>query len=148
CAIAQILSLLPQDEVVMPGWICHQVKTAVKVAGKRIIFVDLGNDRINATSTEYEEAARPGRILLLAHLFGVPTDVTAICDLAKRRDCVTIEDAVPVIGGRQDGRLLGTFADFGVFSFEQSKRVPAFRGGFIVAKNGKLCDLSNLRTIA
>src|SRR6266576_2227917 len=32
CAIAQILSLLPQKEVVMPAWICHQVKTAVKVA--------------------------------------------------------------------------------------------------------------------
>jgi dTDP-4-amino-4,6-dideoxygalactose transaminase len=145
-AIAQILSLLPQKEVVMPAWICHQVKIAAKVAGKRIIFVDLGKNSINATSAEYEEAARPGRILLIAHLFGVPTDVAAICELAKRRDCVTIEDAVPVIGGRQDGRLLGTFGDFGVFSFEQSKRIPAFRGGFIVANNGHLCDLAKLES--
>jgi dTDP-4-amino-4,6-dideoxygalactose transaminase len=144
CAIAQILSLLPQEEVVMPAWICHQVKTAVKVAGKRIIFVDLGKNSINATSAEYNAAAKPGRILLIAHLFGVPTDVEAICELARQRDCLTIEDAVPAIGGRQDGRLLGTFADFGVFSFEQSKRLPAFRGGFIVANNGRLCDLAKL----
>ena len=46
--------------------------------------------------------------------------------------------------GRQDGRLLGTFADFGVFSFEQSKRLSAFRGGFIVANNEHLCDLTKL----
>lgn len=144
CAIAQILSLLPQKEVVMPAWICHQVKTAVRVAGKRIIFVDLAKDNINATSREYEQAAKPGRILLVAHLFGVPTDVEAICELAKKRDCLTIEDAVPAIGGRQNGRLLGTFADFGVFSFEQSKRVPAFRGGFIVGNNGKHLDVSRL----
>ena len=146
CGIAQILSLLPQKEVVMPAWICHQVKTAVKVAGKRIIFVDLGKNCINSTSAEYEEAAKPGRILLIAHLFGVPTDVAAICELAKRRDCLTIEDAVPAIGGRQDGRLLGTFADFGVFSFEQSKRLSAFRGGFIVANNERLCDLTKLNS--
>lgn len=144
CAIAQVLSLLPQKEVVMPAWICHQVKTAVRVAGKKIIFVDLARNGINATSAEYEEAARPGRVLLIAHLFGVPTDVQSICELAKSRDCLTIEDAVPAIGGRQNGRLLGTFADFGVFSFEQSKRIPAFRGGFIVANNSRLIDSAEL----
>jgi dTDP-4-amino-4,6-dideoxygalactose transaminase len=144
CAIAQVLSLLPQKEVVMPAWICHQVKTAVRVAGKKIIFVDLARNSINATSAEYEEVARPGRILLIAHLFGVPTDVESICELAKRRDCLTIEDAVPAIGGRQNGRLLGTFADFGVFSFEQSKRIPAFRGGFIVSNNANLIDPAKL----
>jgi dTDP-4-amino-4,6-dideoxygalactose transaminase len=146
CGIAQILSLLPQKEVVMPAWICHGVKTAIEVAGKRIIYVDLAKGRINATSTEYAELARPGRILLIAHLFGVPTDVQAICDLARSQDCVTIEDAVPAIGGRQDGRLLGSFADFGVFSFEQSKRMPAFRGGFIVANNGQLIERNKLET--
>jgi dTDP-4-amino-4,6-dideoxygalactose transaminase len=144
CAIAQVLSVLPQEEVVMPAWICHQVKTAVRVAGKKIIFVDLAKNSINATSTEYEAEAKPGRVLLIAHLFGVPTDVEAICSLAKRRDCLTIEDAVPAIGGRQNGSLLGTFADFGVFSFEQSKRIPAFRGGFIVANNANLFDVAKL----
>ena len=144
CGIAQVLSLLPQKEVVMPAWICHQVKTAVRVAGKRIIFVDLAKNGINATSAEYEVEAKPGRILLIAHLFGVPTDVEAICRLANSRDCVTIEDAVPAIGGRQNGRLLGTFADFGVFSFEQSKRIPAFRGGFIVASNRNHFDVGKL----
>jgi dTDP-4-amino-4,6-dideoxygalactose transaminase len=144
CAIAQVLSLLPQKEVVMPGWICHQVKTAVRVAGKDIIFVDLKKKGMNATSAEYEEAAQPGRVLLIAHLFGVPTDVRAICDLAKRRECLTIEDAVPAIGGRENGRLLGTFADFGVFTFEQSKRLPAFRGGFITVNNPALIDLQKL----
>jgi dTDP-4-amino-4,6-dideoxygalactose transaminase len=144
CAIAQVLSLLPQKEVVMPAWICHQVKTAVRVAGKKIIFVDLAKNSINATSAEYEAEAKPGRVLLIAHLFGVPTDVEAICRLAQRRDCLTIEDAVPAIGGWQNGRLLGTFADFGVFSFEQSKRIPAFRGGFIVANNANLFDVAKL----
>jgi len=144
CAIAQILALLPQPEVVMPAWICHEVKTAARVAGKRIVYVDLAPGQINATAEEYSRVARPGQILLIAHLFGAPTDVSRICELAKSRDCVTIEDAVPAIGGREGGRLLGTFADFGVFSFEKSKRIPAFRGGFIVANNGQLIEPGEL----
>lgn len=144
-AIAQILALLPQREVVMPAWLCHQVKIAARVAGKRIIYVDLAKDSINATSAQYAEVIRPGRILLIAHLFGVPTDVSAICELARKQDCITIEDAVPAVGGRENGRLLGTIADFGVFSFEQSKRIPALRGGFFVANNTRLIPSEKLQ---
>jgi len=143
-AIAQLLALLPQREVVMPAWICHEVKRAAEIAGKRVIYVDLGSNSINATSAEYLEAAKPGRILLIAHLFGAPTDVEAICELAKKRDCVTVEDAVPAFGARRNGHLLGTFADFGIFGFEQGKRFPAFRGGVIVVNNNHIINLTKL----
>lgn len=140
CAIAQILSALPHEEIVMPAWICHDVKVAAEVAGKHIIYVDLGKNGINATSAEYAAEAKPGRILLAAHLFGVPTDIDAICELARKRGCVTIEDAVPAFGGRRNGQLLGTFADFGVFSFQQSKRISGIRGAAIVVNNEELVD--------
>jgi dTDP-4-amino-4,6-dideoxygalactose transaminase len=142
--IGQILSLLPQTEVVMPAWICHQVKVAARLAGKKIIFVDLAKNSVNAGAAQYAEVAKPGRVFLIAHLFGVSTDVEEICALARRTDCVTIEDAVPAIGGYRGGKPLGTFGDFGVFSFEESKRIPAFRGGFIVANNASLLDPGRL----
>jgi dTDP-4-amino-4,6-dideoxygalactose transaminase len=140
CAIAQILALLPQREVVMPAYMCFQVMKAAAIAGKRIIYVDVAKNDINATPAQYAEAAQPGRILLVPHLYGIPSDIEAICDMARSRDCVTIEDAVPAFGGRRNGRLLGTFADFGVFSFHESKRLPAFSGGVIVVNNETLVD--------
>jgi len=140
CAIAQVLSMLPQREVVMPACTCGVVKTAAEVAGKRIIYVDLAKNSVNATSAEYADSAKPGRILLATHLFGVPTDIEAICALAKDRNCVVIEDAVPAFGARRRGRLLGTFADFGIFSFQRSKRLPAFGGGAIVVNNDQIVD--------
>ena len=138
CAIAQLLSLLPQEEVVMPAFNCDVVKSAVEAAGKRIIYVDVARDGVNATSAEFDAAAKPGRILLITHQFGVPTDVGAICELARERGCVTIEDAACCFGAMHCGRPLGTFADFGVFSFENWKRFAAFRGGAIVANQDRL----------
>lgn len=134
-AIAQILSMLPHQEVVMPAYTCPVVKTAAEVAGKRIIYVDCSAGNLNATSAEFEPEARPGRVLLPTHVFGLPTDIDNICALAKERGCVTIEDAAASFPLRPGGRLLGTVADYGVLSFERSKRLPAFRGGAIVVNN-------------
>jgi dTDP-4-amino-4,6-dideoxygalactose transaminase len=144
CAIAQILSLLPQREVVMPAFNCDVVKSAVEAAGKRIVYVDLAKGGINATAAEFAAAAQPGRILLATHQFGVPTDVEAICELSKSRGCVTIEDAACSFGATHDGRPLGTFGDFGVYSFESWKRLPAFRGGVIAVNNDRLFDPKRL----
>jgi dTDP-4-amino-4,6-dideoxygalactose transaminase len=145
-AIAQVLSSLPQQEVVMPAYTCPVVKTAVKIAGKRIIYVDLAKNSVNASSAEYAEVAKPGRILLVTHLFGVPADIEAICELAKNCDCVTVEDAASCIGAQRNGRPLGTFGDFGIYSFERSKRFPAFHGGVIVVNNERLIKPSELAT--
>jgi dTDP-4-amino-4,6-dideoxygalactose transaminase len=139
-AIAQILSVLPHDEVVMPAYTCPVVRTAAEVAGKRIIWVDCSAASLNATSAEFEAEARPGRVLLPTHIFGLPTDIDNICALAKERECVTIEDAAASFPLRPGGRLPGTVADFGVFSFERSKRLPAFRGAAIVVNNESLVD--------
>jgi dTDP-4-amino-4,6-dideoxygalactose transaminase len=140
CALAQVLSALPQSEVVMPAFTCPVVKTAVEFAGKRIRYVDISRHNLNATSAEYDLEATRNRILLPTHLFGIPTDIEDICDLARRRGCVTIEDAAAALGARRRGRPLGTFADIGVFSFERSKRFPAFRGAAIIINNDRVID--------
>ncbi len=139
-AIARILSLLPQKEVVMPAYTCPAVKRAAELAGKRIIYVDCSAGGLNATSAEFEAEAREGRILLPTHIFGLPTDIRNICALAQERNCLTIEDAAAAFPSQPGGRILGTVGDFGVFSFERSKRLPAFRGAAIIVNNERVVD--------
>jgi len=136
--------MLPQQEVVMPAYLCHEVRKAAEIAGKRIIYVDIAKNGLNATSAEFGEAAKPGRVLLPAHALGIPTDIEAICELGRRRDCVVIEDAAPAFGARRNGQLLGTFGDVGIFSFERSKRFAAFSGGAIVVNKDSTLDIERL----
>ena len=144
-AIAQVLKALPQHEVVMPAYSCPVVKTAVEFADKRIRYVDISRNSLNATSGDYDEEATAGRILLPTHLFGIPTDIENICALARDRACITIEDAAAAFGALLHGRPLGTFADIGIFSFERSKRFPAFRGAAIIVNNEGVIDPQSLR---
>ncbi|MGC9057392.1 MAG: DegT/DnrJ/EryC1/StrS family aminotransferase [Candidatus Saccharicenans sp.] len=142
--IAFMLSLLPQQDVVMPAYTCSVVKSAAQIARKNILYVDIGKNNINATSTEFEKQASPGRILIPTHLFGIQTDIETICELAKERHCITIEDAAAAFGARLNGKMLGTYGDVGIFSFERSKRLPAFRGAAIVINNERLFDPDKL----
>jgi dTDP-4-amino-4,6-dideoxygalactose transaminase len=144
CALAQVLSVLPQSEVVMPAFTCPVVKTAVEFARKKIRYVDIHKGNLNSTSKEFDSEALVGRILLPTHLFGIPTDVENICDLARVRGCITIEDAAAAVGIQRNGRSLGTFADIGIFSFERSKRFPAFRGAAIIINNDRVIDPEKL----
>jgi perosamine synthetase len=143
-ALAHLVSVLPQEEVVIPAYTCPVVRDAMKIAGKKIIYVDIAPGSLNATAEQFAEHAGPGRVLVPTHLFGVPTDIEAINRLARERGSVTIEDAAAAFSARRDGQLLGTFSDFGVFSFERSKRLPAFRGAIIVVNNESLIDSSTL----
>ena len=146
CAIAQVLSALPQTEVVMPAWTCPDVRTAVDLAGKDITYVDIDGASLNATSLQYADVARIGQVLLPTHAFGIPTDIKRICDLARERDCITIEDAAAAFPARIGNRLLGTYGDVGIISFERSKRVPSFRGAAIIVNNDKSIDITKLDT--
>src|SRR5216684_1703211 len=143
-AIAQVLSMLPNHEVLLPAFTCPVVKRAVEVAGKRAVYVDIEKKTLNSTSAEYAEKIRPGSVLLPTHLFGIPTDIEEICELARDHGCVTIEDAAAAFGANRNGRWLGTFGDVGIFSFERSKRLPAFRGAAIIINNDQLIDPAKL----
>lgn len=143
-AIAQILAMLPQQEVVLPAYTCAVLRPAAEFAGKRIVYVDVAKNSLNSTSAEFAKEMTPGRVLVPTHAFGIPTDIEQICEAARDRDCVTIEDVAAGFGARRNGRWLGTFGDVGVFSFERSKRLPAFRGGAIVINNERLINPAKL----
>lgn len=144
-AIAQVLKALPNSEVVMPAYTCPVVKGAAEFTERRIRFVDISRNSLNATSADYADEATPGRVLLPTHLFGISTDIENICALARKRGCITIEDAAAALGTTWHGRPLGTFADAGIFSFERSKRFPGFRGAAIIVNNENVIDPELLR---
>jgi dTDP-4-amino-4,6-dideoxygalactose transaminase len=147
-AIARVLSLLPETAVVLPAWTCAVVRRSAEIAGKEIIYVDVDRTSLNATSYQFEKVARPGRVLLPTHLFGIPTDIVRTCEIAQDRGCVTVEDAAGAFPARLGNRLLGTFGDVGIISFERSKRVPSFRGAAIIINNDKVFDFAKIAPAA
>jgi dTDP-4-amino-4,6-dideoxygalactose transaminase len=78
------------------------------------------------------------RAVIPVHYGGLPCDMEAILEIARRRRLAVIEDAAHSFPSRLEGRpgavsgFAGTWGDLGVFSFYATKTITTGEGGMVV----------------
>ena len=72
------------------------------------------------------------------HLYGHPSSMKAIMDIAKCHHLKVVEDAAPALGATFAGKMVGTFGDAGCFSFQGAKMVSTGEGGVIFTNDSDL----------
>lgn len=81
----------------------------------------------------FRRTCRPVRGVLYNEPYGLACpDLARIAELCERRGLLFIEDASQAIGVAQSGRMLGTFGDLGVFSFNGNKTLTTGAGGLLM----------------
>ncbi|MDR2457121.1 MAG: LegC family aminotransferase [Clostridiales Family XIII bacterium] len=90
------------------------------------------------------------KAILPVHLFGNNCDIEKIIEIANAYNLIVIEDAAEAVGSfYNDGKMVGTTADFGVYSFNGNKIITTGGGGMVVAKNeNQLNHIKYLSTTA
>jgi len=143
------LGLGPGDEVIMPTFTIISCASAVVRAGAIPVLVDSCSQTWNMDVHKIEARITPRtKAILVVHIYGLPTDMAPVLDLAKKYGLKIIEDAAEVHGQTYDGRQCGSFGDLSIFSFYPNKHVTSGEGGMIVTNDDALAercrDLRNL----
>lgn len=127
-----ILKTLPQKKVFVPAFTCPVVIEAIQLAGKEIVYVP--TNPVSFNSNDFQGVDNDS-IVLATHQYGLPCDIEAISNLCKEKSAVLIEDCAAAFGTTIGDKLVGTFGDYAIFSFNSSKllTVPSM-GGFVMAK--------------
>ncbi|HYO92718.1 MAG TPA: DegT/DnrJ/EryC1/StrS aminotransferase family protein, partial [Pyrinomonadaceae bacterium] len=128
------------DEVVLPSYVCQSVLDAVKAAGARPVFADVGAD-LNMTAQTVNAALTPQtKCVIVAHLFGNVAPVDEIEELLKKSGIALIDDAAQSFGARRGKRLLGTFGACGIVSCGPGKTLAGAAGGLLVTNDAELYE--------
>ena len=69
------------------------------------------------------------RAIEVVHLFGLPCDMEAICDFAKEKGLLILEDCAHAHNASINGKYVGNWGQIGAFSCQGSKVLPAMEGG-------------------
>jgi dTDP-4-amino-4,6-dideoxygalactose transaminase len=80
------------------------------------------------------------RAMVVVHLFGMPSRMHELVDIARRRGLRVLEDASHAHGASYRGQPIGTLADAAVFSMQTNKLCPAGEGGMLVTDDETLWE--------
>jgi len=132
----------PGDEVITTAHTFVATAWAICYVGAKPVFADI--DPIAMTI----DAAQVGKLiskktkcLLPVHLYGCAADLDGLVPLAKEHKLALVEDAAQAHGARLHRQRLGTFGDFGCFSFYPGKNLGAYgEGGAVVTDNAEAAE--------
>ena len=130
----------PGDEVIVQSFTFCASSHPVTYLGATPVFVDSEEDTWNMDPVLLEQAikdrinktGRKPKAIVPVALYGMPYRIDRIIEIAKRYDIPVIEDAAEGFGSRFDRRVLGTFGEYGVLSFNGNKMITTSGGGALI----------------
>lgn len=141
----ECLGLKEGDEVICTDFSWVATAYAISYTGAKPVFVDIEPNTWTIDPEAIEKAITPKtKAIMLVHSFGVPADMTRIMAIANKHGLKVIEDAAPALGAKHKDKKVGTFGDFGCFSFQGAKLTVSGEGGIIVTNDEKLYQRAKL----
>ena len=135
---ALLADIQPGDEIIMPSYTFVSTADAFVLRGAVPVFVDIRPDTMNIDETLIEAAiTEKTRAIVPVHYAGVSCEMDTIMALAKKYHLIVIEDAAQGIMSSYKGKALGTFGEFGCFSFHETKNYSMGEGGALLIRDGK-----------
>ena len=137
--LAALLSDIKEgDEVIMPSYTFVSTADAFVLRGATVVFVDIRPETMNMDERLIEAAiTEKTKAIVPVHYAGISCEMDAIMALAKKYNLVVIEDAAQGIMSTYKGKALGTFGDFGCFSFHETKNYTMGEGGALLIQHEK-----------
>jgi dTDP-4-amino-4,6-dideoxygalactose transaminase len=103
------------------------------------VFVDIDAKSCNIDPQRIEDAITPRTSAILAtHVYGIPCDIPAIQEIARRRNLKVVYDAAHAFGVRIKNKSLLDHGDMSTCSFHATKLFHTVEGGAVVTRDAEL----------
>ena len=133
---AALCHLEPGDEVILPSFTFSSTATAFVGQRARLKFIDIRPDTMNMDENLIEAAITPKtKVIVPVHYAGVSCEMDTIMQIARDHGLRVVEDAAQGVMSSYHGQALGTFGDFGCFSFHETKNYSMGEGGALLIRD-------------
>ncbi len=130
------------DDVICSSFTFSASANPIKYLSANPIFIDSEEESWNMCPKLLEKAIKEGiknnkkpKAIILVHIYGMPAKINEIFEIANRFSIPVIEDAAEALGSKYNKQQLGTFGEFGVYSFNGNKIITTSSGGALISKN-------------
>jgi dTDP-4-amino-4,6-dideoxygalactose transaminase len=147
------------DEVILPAYTYSATANVVMHCGAIPVMVDVGDD-FNISLKAIKKAITPKtKVIIAVDIAGYPCDyneIVALIESEKSRfvpdnevqkklgRILFLSDAAHAFGAKYGNKMVGTTADFNVFSFHAVKNLPTAEGGAVCINLSKVFDVNEI----
>lgn len=122
----------PGDEVIVPSFTFAATGNSVALTGATPVFVDIEPEQFTLDPAAVEAAITPRtRGIMPVHLYGHPARMRELVAIAEKHGVQLFEDAAQAHAAELDGRRVGTFGSFAMFSLYPTKNMTSGEGGMV-----------------
>ncbi|MBI4895184.1 MAG: DegT/DnrJ/EryC1/StrS family aminotransferase [Candidatus Aenigmarchaeota archaeon] len=134
------MGIKPGDEVITSSYTFVATAEAIIACGAKPVFTDI-DFSINMDPNDIENRiTKKTKIIVPVHMHGSAADMKKITEIAKKHSILVLEDSCQALGAKYRGKMLGTIADMGVFSFDYGKVLTTGEGGMVVSDKKEFAD--------
>ncbi len=131
----------PGDEVITSPYTFQATVVAILMTHAVPVFVDTAPDSFLLDVSKIEEAiTEKTKAILPVHIAGYPADLDELTEISEKHNLKLIEDCAQAHGAEWRGKGVGSWGDFGCFSFQSSKNLCAGEGGIIITNDRELYE--------
>lgn len=133
--------LEPGDEVLVPTGTFWASVLPMLWFGAVPVFCEGEPDRMGLDPADVERKITDRtKAMVLVHLWGLPSKMTELFEIAERHGLKILEDASHTHGAKWRGRPCGSFGDISVFSLQGDKLAPAGEGGVLLTDDDEMFE--------
>lgn len=140
-----LIDLKPGDEVIVPSFTFSSTVNAFLLRMAKPKFCDIRKDTMNIDETKIESLiTNKTKAIYVVDYAGIPCAMDEINAIADKYGLFVIEDAAQSVGSTYKGRWAGTLAEFGCYSFHETKNLVMGEGGAIVLNEAKYLERAEI----
>ena len=141
-AALEALDIGDGDTVLTTPFSFIATANTIRLAGAEPVFADIDPETYNLDPEAAEMVAREHDVdaIMTVHLYGLPSDLEPLADLADDLDVPLIEDAAQAHGAEYKGTRVGSFGDVACFSFYPTKNMTTGEGGMITTDRDAVAE--------
>ncbi len=139
----------PGDEVITPAFNNIADLQAILATGAQPVFCDIRDDSLCVDVDKAEELVGPRTKAVIPMDYATMLcDHDAVASFAERHGLRVIHDAAHSLGSRYRGRMIGSFSEMCMFSFDPVKIITCIDGGVLIVRTEQqLRNLHEMRLI-
>jgi dTDP-4-amino-4,6-dideoxygalactose transaminase len=137
-----MLGVKPGDEVICQTMTFSASANPIAYLGAIPVFIDSEKETWNMCPNllrnAIEERIKVGRKpkgIIPVHLYGMPAQMEKIMAVAAEFNISVVEDAAEALGSSINGKMMGSYGEMGVLSFNGNKIITTSGGGALLSDN-------------